>query len=77
MTTHTCWRAIGTNDKRRSCGRPAVTFLVLSRNGHVNEGIDFPVCNVHREGLPQLLDVRPELADLGRGFVHALGTWSA
>ena len=78
MSTHTCWRAIGTNDKRRSCGRDAVTFLILSRNGYVvNKGIDFPVCNVHREGLPQLLDVRPELADFGRGFVHALGTWSA
>lgn len=27
--------------------------------------------------LPQLLDVRPELADLGRGFVHALGVSAA
>ena len=59
-----------------TCGAPATTFNVVTFeiNG---EAHDFPVCNVHREGLPQLLDVRPELADLGRGFVHALGRWAA
>lgn len=78
MSAHTCWRAIGTADKRRSCGRDAVTFIILSRNGYVvNKGIDLPVCNVHREGLPQLLDVRPELAEFGHGFVHALGVSAA
>lgn len=56
------------------CGSRATTFNMVTFYG---ETLDLPVCNVHREGLPQLLDVRPELADLGRGFVHALGTWSA
>ena len=55
-----------------TCGAPATTF-----NTVYGEVLDLPVCNVHREGLPQLLDVRPELADFGRGFVHALGVSAA
>ena len=57
-----------------TCGSPATTFNAVTFNGEV---LDLPVCNVHREGLPQLLDVRPELADFGRGFVHALGVAAA
>ena len=57
-----------------TCGSQATTFNMVKFEG---ETFEFPVCNVHREGLPQLLDVRPELADFGRGFVHALGRWAA
>ena len=58
-----------------TCGAPATTFNIVAFEG--GGAMEFPVCNVHREGLPQLLDVRPELADFGRGFVHALGRWAA
>ena len=58
-----------------TCGSLATTFNVVAFEG--GGSYDLPVCNVHREGLPQLLDVRPELADFGRGFVHALGRWAA
>lgn len=57
-----------------TCGAPATTFNMVTFYG---ETLDLPVCNTHREGLPQLLDVRPELADFGRGFVHALGVSAA
>lgn len=60
--------------KMMPCDSPATTFNVITIDG---KSRSFPVCNVHREGLPQLLDVRPELADFGRGFVHALGRWAA
>lgn len=62
------------NVRRVTCGAPATTFNTITFYGEV---LDLPVCNVHREGLPQLLDVRPELADFGHGFVHAQGVSAA
>lgn len=66
----TCRRIV----KGKTCKADAVTFNFLVFDNAVWE---VAVCDRHRDGLPQLLDVRPELAGFGHGFVHALGRWAA